>query len=106
MSSTTVLELTRVPEYSRTSLTQSRRSNGSIARYEQAASDRGSDSPEDGRVEEEGSVGQQLPPPDRGAAAWKVLIGAFVFESILWGKESLQQEQKEHLLKYAIQDSP
>ena len=28
----------------------------------------------------------ELLPTDRGAAAWKVLLGAFVFEAILWGK--------------------
>ncbi|KAL2060392.1 hypothetical protein VTL71DRAFT_9787 [Oculimacula yallundae] len=35
--------------------------------------------------EEENVVIQQLLPVDGGAAAWKVLIAAFVFEALLWG---------------------
>jgi hypothetical protein len=31
---------------------------------------------------------QSLEPADGGASAWRVLIGAFVFEAILWGKFS------------------
>ena len=85
MSSTTVIALTRVSEYSRASLTQNRRSSGSIERYEQATPDRRDNGHDSGRVEEE-PLGQQLPPSDTGKAAWQVLIGAFVFESILWGR--------------------
>lgn len=29
---------------------------------------------------------QQLKPADGGKAAWSVLIAAFVFEALLWGK--------------------
>ena len=29
-----------------------------------------------------------LPPVDRGAGAYKLLFGAFVFEALLWGKRS------------------
>lgn len=32
-----------------------------------------------------GSDGQQLEPADGGAAAWKLLCAAFVFEALLWG---------------------
>ena len=35
--------------------------------------------------EEENGVIQQLLPVDGGAAAWKVLTAAFVFEALLWG---------------------
>ena len=37
-------------------------------------------------IDEQGQVGHQLPPVDGGAAAWKVLFGAFVFEALLWGE--------------------
>ena len=30
-------------------------------------------------------VAQYLAPADGGLAAWKVLLGAFTFEAILWG---------------------
>lgn len=32
---------------------------------------------------------QQLAPADSGAAAWRVLFAAFVFEALLWGKLGL-----------------
>lgn len=31
------------------------------------------------------SDGHSLPPHDRGAAAWRLLLAAFVFEALLWG---------------------
>lgn len=31
------------------------------------------------------SVEQSLPPCDRGAEAWRLLMSAFVFEALLWG---------------------
>ena len=31
-------------------------------------------------------INQQLKPADGGAAAWKVLFAAFMFEALLWGK--------------------
>jgi hypothetical protein len=39
--------------------------------------------------EPEEPVIQQLEPVDGGAAAWKVLTAAFVFEALLWGKSCL-----------------
>jgi hypothetical protein len=33
-----------------------------------------------------GIVLQQLQPADRGSAAWKLLIAAFIFEALLWGE--------------------
>lgn len=36
--------------------------------------------------EQEHAVMQQLKPTDRGLAAWRVLIAAFVFEALLWGR--------------------
>lgn len=32
---------------------------------------------------------QQLEPADRGLAAWRLLIAAFVFEALLWGQSLL-----------------
>ena len=34
-------------------------------------------------------LSQQLAPADSGPAAYKVLIGAFVFEALLWGITSI-----------------
>lgn len=31
-------------------------------------------------------MGQELAPVDGGAAAWKLLCAAFMFEALLWGK--------------------
>jgi hypothetical protein len=31
-------------------------------------------------------VSQGLEPADGGSSAWKLLLGAFLFEAILWGK--------------------
>ena len=39
----------------------------------------------EGHDAEGGTSGHQLPPIDGGAAAWKALFGAFVFEALLWG---------------------
>ena len=36
----------------------------------------------------------QLPSIDGGAAAWRVLFGAFVFEALLWGTDPLSTGQK------------
>ena len=36
--------------------------------------------------EQSPSASQHLPPVDRGAGAYKLLFGAFVFEALLWGK--------------------
>ena len=41
---------------------------------------------ENSLLDEARGVNQQLKPADRGAAAWKVLFAAFVFEALLWGK--------------------
>jgi hypothetical protein len=35
--------------------------------------------------EEDNHVAQQLDPADRGFPAWRLLIGGFVFEALLWG---------------------
>jgi len=40
-------------------------------------------------VETNGVVVQQLKPADEGLAAWKMLIVAFVFEALLWGKQEI-----------------
>lgn len=32
-------------------------------------------------------TGQGLAPTDEGPAAWRLLVAAFVFEALLWGKE-------------------
>lgn len=43
----------------------------------------------DAAVEGVGEVEQQLEPADRGAAAWKVLCAAFMFEAVLFGEQYL-----------------
>lgn len=35
---------------------------------------------------EEEDTGPDLPPIDRGSAAWRMLFSAFIFESLLWGE--------------------
>jgi len=40
-------------------------------------------------VETNGVVVQQLKPADEGLAAWRMLIVAFVFEALLWGKQDI-----------------
>lgn len=35
---------------------------------------------------EENRDAQELEPVDRGRAAWRMLLSAFIFESLLWGK--------------------
>lgn len=40
--------------------------------------------------EDQGVVIQQLLPADGGVAAWRLLIAAFVFEALLWGKYAPQ----------------
>ncbi len=40
-----------------------------------------------GNLEDVGAIHQQLPPPDKGAAAWRLLGAAFVFEALLWGNQ-------------------
>ena len=37
---------------------------------------------------------QQLEPADGGAAAWKILAAAFVFEAVLFGKHHLTMRRK------------
>ena len=44
------------------------------------------DTHENGLLDETRGNDQQLKPADRGAAAWKVLLAAFVFEALFWGK--------------------
>lgn len=44
----------------------------------------------DAGVEAVGGVEQQLEPADRGAAAWKVLYAAFMFEAVLFGEHHLR----------------
>ena len=39
-------------------------------------------------------VEQQLEPADGGAAAWKILWGAFMFEAVLFGKYSVSSRPK------------
>lgn len=39
-----------------------------------------------GLLDENQGIDQQLQPADRGAAAWKVLFAAFMFEALFWGK--------------------
>lgn len=51
-------------------------------------------------AEHEGSgvdIEQSLPPCDGGAAAWKLLMTAFVFEALLWGKTCSPHERALHL---------
>lgn len=53
-----------------------------VAPHALPTSDPASDlNPEDPR-----GLDQQLEPADGGAAAWKVLFAAFMFEALLWGK--------------------
>ena len=40
---------------------------------------------ENGLLDETRGIDQQLKPVDRGAAAWKVLFAAFMFEAVFWG---------------------
>jgi hypothetical protein len=35
-------------------------------------------------------TGQALAPADGGPAAWRLLLAAFVFEALLWGKSLLE----------------
>lgn len=35
-------------------------------------------------------MGQTLAPADGGPAAWRLLLAAFVFEALLWGKNLLK----------------
>ena len=37
----------------------------------------------------------QLKPADGGAAAWKALIAAFMFEAILWGNSHISGRKKQ-----------
>ena len=39
-----------------------------------------------------------LPPVDRGAGAYKLLFGAFVFEALLWGKHGRMLGHLSHAL--------
>jgi hypothetical protein len=41
------------------------------------------------RVPGEDALMQQLKPVDGGATAWTVLIAAFVFKAVLWGKHQV-----------------
>lgn len=40
-------------------------------------------------VDEDAIVAQSLKPADGGLAAWRLLISAFVFEALLWGKDQV-----------------
>jgi hypothetical protein len=44
----------------------------------------------------------QLKPADGGAAAWKALIAAFVFEAILWGRQRILLPREVKLIKQAF----
>lgn len=48
------------------------------------ATNRSTAAEEEDREEAESLV-QTLESPDRGLAAWKFLLGAFVIEALLWG---------------------
>ena len=41
----------------------------------------------------EPTIATSLPPADGGLAAWRLLIAAFVFEALLWGRLSLSTSQ-------------
>lgn len=40
----------------------------------------------EGFEERQETAGQDLIPVDKGRAAWRILLSAFIFESLLWGK--------------------
>ncbi len=40
----------------------------------------------EGPEESHEGTGQGLEPVDKGRAAWRMLLSAFIFESLLWGK--------------------
>lgn len=44
--------------------------------------------PQEGNFEDTGETGQYLAPVDRGPAAWRLLIVAFIFEAFFWGNIS------------------
>ena len=80
------MELVLLQENPHSSLTGDTRREDAIERHERVVS---ANAPAGGlveHIEEEGPLGHQLPPVDGGAAAWKVLFGAFVFEALLWGE--------------------
>lgn len=47
-------------------------------------------------------VEQQLEPADGGAAAWKILCAAFMFEAVLFGKYSVRKETCMNILTHWI----
>jgi hypothetical protein len=53
---------------------------------------------EENAVNQESNNSQALEPADGGASAWKMLLGAFVFEAVLWGR--FNQEISSAFLTY------
>ena len=51
-------------------------------------------SPSNAGLRDVGGVEQQLEPADGGAAAWKVLCAAFMFEAILFGEHRFNLRRK------------
>ena len=52
-------------------------------------------SPSNAGLRDVGGVEQQLEPADGGAAAWKVLCAAFIFEAILFGEHRFNLRRKD-----------
>lgn len=42
--------------------------------------------------EDQDTLTQSLPQPDNGREAWSFLLGAFIIEALLWGKNSKVQQ--------------